>query len=335
MREVNRFELLTAEQEVDLAQRIERGDAQAKEQLINANLRLVISIARRYQGDELTPAGPDPGRHPRSDPGQREVRLAARIQVLDLRDLVDPPGRRTGHRERRSHDPAARLRRRAREADRAGATPARDAPRPAADRGGDRRRGGPDRGAGARHARSRTHRDQPRQARRGRGGHAVRCPARAATTPQPAEEVEVSLREEVVRRAMSSLPDAAADGARAALRDGRRKEPRTIDEVVRPARHLAQQGAAPGGRRTRPAGPHARDPLAARNRLARARSLYIESASQRAARGCRPARCRTSRPARAAAVPSSICRTEGLPATCPTTSPVLEMKNVSGRLVTP
>jgi len=54
LREVERFDLLTAEQEVDLAKRIERGDRQAKALLINANLRLVISIARRYQGHELT-----------------------------------------------------------------------------------------------------------------------------------------------------------------------------------------------------------------------------------------------------------------------------------------
>ena len=54
LREVNRFELLTAAQEVDLAKRIERGDRHAKALMINANLRLVISIARRYQGGELT-----------------------------------------------------------------------------------------------------------------------------------------------------------------------------------------------------------------------------------------------------------------------------------------
>ena len=54
LREVNRFALLTAEQEVDLAKRIERGDRQAKALMINANLRLVISIARRYQGTQLT-----------------------------------------------------------------------------------------------------------------------------------------------------------------------------------------------------------------------------------------------------------------------------------------
>ena len=54
LREVNRFELLTAAQEVDLAKRIERGDRQAKALMVNANLRLVISIARRYQGNQLT-----------------------------------------------------------------------------------------------------------------------------------------------------------------------------------------------------------------------------------------------------------------------------------------
>jgi RNA polymerase primary sigma factor len=54
LREVSRFQLLTASQEVDLAKRIERGDRHAKALMINANLRLVISIARRYQGNELT-----------------------------------------------------------------------------------------------------------------------------------------------------------------------------------------------------------------------------------------------------------------------------------------
>jgi RNA polymerase primary sigma factor len=45
-----RYPLLTAEEEVELAQRIERGDLEAKERLINSNVRLVISNARRYQG---------------------------------------------------------------------------------------------------------------------------------------------------------------------------------------------------------------------------------------------------------------------------------------------
>jgi RNA polymerase primary sigma factor len=50
LNDASRHPLLTAEEEVDLAQRIERGDLQAKERMINSNLRLVVSIARRYQG---------------------------------------------------------------------------------------------------------------------------------------------------------------------------------------------------------------------------------------------------------------------------------------------
>ncbi len=45
--------LLTAEEEIELAKRIERGDLEAKERMINSNLRLVVSQARRYQGHGL------------------------------------------------------------------------------------------------------------------------------------------------------------------------------------------------------------------------------------------------------------------------------------------
>jgi RNA polymerase primary sigma factor len=50
---VRRYPLLTAAEEVDLAQRIERGDLDAKETLVNSNLRLVVSNARKYQGHGL------------------------------------------------------------------------------------------------------------------------------------------------------------------------------------------------------------------------------------------------------------------------------------------
>ena len=53
LEEVRRYPLLTKAQEVDLAKRIERGDLEAKSQLVNSNLRLVISNARKYQGHEL------------------------------------------------------------------------------------------------------------------------------------------------------------------------------------------------------------------------------------------------------------------------------------------
>src|SRR4030095_1482279 len=54
LNEIGRRRLLTPSEEIDLAKRIERGDLAAKERMINANLRLVVSIAKKYQGSELT-----------------------------------------------------------------------------------------------------------------------------------------------------------------------------------------------------------------------------------------------------------------------------------------
>jgi len=54
LNEIRRYPLLTAEQEVDLSKRIEQGDLGAKERMINSNLRLVVSIAKKYQGQELS-----------------------------------------------------------------------------------------------------------------------------------------------------------------------------------------------------------------------------------------------------------------------------------------
>src|SRR5207249_7819810 len=46
--------LLTAAEEIELAKRVERGDMEAKERMINSNLRLVVSLAKRYHGQELS-----------------------------------------------------------------------------------------------------------------------------------------------------------------------------------------------------------------------------------------------------------------------------------------
>ena len=54
LRSIGKVSLLTAEQEVTLARRIERGDMAAKQQMIEANLRLVVSIAKSYLGRGLT-----------------------------------------------------------------------------------------------------------------------------------------------------------------------------------------------------------------------------------------------------------------------------------------
>lgn len=50
LKEIGRVQLLTAEEEVELAKRIEAGDEEAKRRLAEANLRLVVSIAKRYVG---------------------------------------------------------------------------------------------------------------------------------------------------------------------------------------------------------------------------------------------------------------------------------------------
>jgi RNA polymerase primary sigma factor len=54
LNEIRRYPLLSAEEEVELAKRIESGDLEAKERMINSNLRLVVSIAKKYQGQELS-----------------------------------------------------------------------------------------------------------------------------------------------------------------------------------------------------------------------------------------------------------------------------------------
>ena len=54
LNEIGTYPLLSASEEVELAKRIEHGDLEAKELMINSNLRLVVSIAKRYQGHGLS-----------------------------------------------------------------------------------------------------------------------------------------------------------------------------------------------------------------------------------------------------------------------------------------
>jgi RNA polymerase primary sigma factor len=53
LNDIGKFDLLTAAREVELAKRIERGDHRAKQEMVVANLRLVVSIAKRYRNQGL------------------------------------------------------------------------------------------------------------------------------------------------------------------------------------------------------------------------------------------------------------------------------------------
>lgn len=54
MREMGQFSMLSADEEIELAHRIAEGDQSAKNELVEANLRLVVSLARHYQGCGLS-----------------------------------------------------------------------------------------------------------------------------------------------------------------------------------------------------------------------------------------------------------------------------------------
>jgi RNA polymerase primary sigma factor len=102
---IGKVRLLTAQQEVDLAKRIERGSFEAKQKMVESNLRLVVSIAKNYRNQGL----------PFLDLIQEgALGLVRAVEKFDyrrgfkfstLRHLVEPPGDRPVARGQGAHDP--------------------------------------------------------------------------------------------------------------------------------------------------------------------------------------------------------------------------------------
>ena len=173
---VRRYPLLTAREEIELSKRIEQGDLEAKERMILSNLRLVVSIAKKYQGQEL----------PLLDLIQEGIfgLIRAARSSTGARATSSRPTRRSGSARRSS---AGSRTRRARSASRStSASASARSPRraradgearPRADRRGDRRGRGADARPGGRGARGGPHGHEPGPARRRGGRDRVRRPA--------------------------------------------------------------------------------------------------------------------------------------------------------------
>ncbi len=71
LREIGQVKLLQPDEEIQLAARIKKGDKKAREHMIKANLRLVVKIARDYEGIGPATAGFDQRRQYRIDEGRR------------------------------------------------------------------------------------------------------------------------------------------------------------------------------------------------------------------------------------------------------------------------
>ena len=80
LKEIGKVSLLSADEEIELAKRMEKGDEAAKKRLAEANLRLVVSIAKRYVGEKATSSVPmQPGGSVR--PSQEPLRIRRVLSV--------------------------------------------------------------------------------------------------------------------------------------------------------------------------------------------------------------------------------------------------------------
>ena len=95
LREIGKISLIDAAKERELAKRIEEGDEEAKNILIKANLRLVVSIAKKYVGrsPRLVHSGFDSGRQFRAIPRGGKIQLAKKATSFPLTPLGGYDGR--------------------------------------------------------------------------------------------------------------------------------------------------------------------------------------------------------------------------------------------------
>ena len=206
-------------------------------------------------GPGAAAARPDPGGHLRPDPRRREVRLAQGLQVLDLRDLLDPPGDPARARQQGAHDPHPGAHRPARAQDRA-----RGARAPAQAWAASRPTRRSPRRPSCRSSRSQEVRDAARTVTSldrpvGEDGDTALGDLLAATTrPAWTRRSTVSLAEELLRRTVEELPEDERKRDPAALRHRRRRAQaaardrppaRAVGRARPPARVEGAQAPAP------------------------------------------------------------------------------------------
>ena len=142
LKEIGKVPLLTAEEEVELAIRMSQGDEEAKRRMTEANLRLVVSIAKRHVGRGMLFLDLIQEGNLGLIKAVEKFDYTKGIQVLDLRNVVDPSGYHARHRRSGQNHPHSRPHGRDDKQGHPRITPAASGAWPRPQRRGDRRRDG-------------------------------------------------------------------------------------------------------------------------------------------------------------------------------------------------